>query len=105
RYEWVKLLSDQCRVYDVTFDFIETGTYFVKDGRTYRIPDKRTQSVQAFRSGLSYQGKEMKFHLTDEGGYDIPEEEVYMPHDHQVTCRECGSRLTCNGCSDCGKCG
>ena len=27
RYEWVKLLSDQCRVYDVTFDFIETGTY------------------------------------------------------------------------------
>ena len=76
RYEWVKLLSDQCRVYDVTFDFIETGTYFVKDGRTYRIPDKRTQSVQAFRSGLSYQGKEMKFHLTDEWGYDIPEEEL-----------------------------
>ena len=26
RYEWVKLLSDQCRKYDITFNFIETGT-------------------------------------------------------------------------------
>ena len=40
-YEWVKSLSDQCRRHDVTFDFIETGTMFVKDGKTYRIQDKR----------------------------------------------------------------
>ena len=53
-YEWVKMLSDQCRKYEVTFDFIETGTYFIKEGRTYCIPDKKTQSRQAFRSGLSY---------------------------------------------------
>ena len=76
----------------------------MKDGKTYRIPDKRTQSVQAFRSGLSYQGREIHFHLTDEWGYEIPEEELYVPHYHPVTCRECASRLTCNGCSDCGKC-
>ncbi len=62
------------------------------------------QSVQAFRSGLSYQGKAMHFHLTDEWGYDIPENELYVPRYHPVTCRECGSRLTCNGCSECGKC-
>ena len=103
-YEWVKLLSDQCRAFDVTFNFIETGTCFVKDGKTYRIPNKRTQSQQAFRSGLSYQGKEIRFHLTDEWGYDIPQKELYVPYYHPVTCRECGSRLTCNGCSDCGKC-
>ena len=44
-YEWVKKLSDQCRKYDVTFDFIETGTVFVKDGKTYRIPDISQKSL------------------------------------------------------------
>ena len=103
-YEWVKMLSDQCGKYEVTFDFIETRTYFIKEGRTYCIHDKKTQSRQAFRSGLSYKGKEIHFHLTDEWGYDILEKELYEPHYHPVTCKECGSRLTCNGCSDCGKC-
>ena len=104
RYEWVKLLSDQCQAHNITFNFIETGTYFIKNEKVYRIPDKRTQSRQAFRSGLSFRGKEIRFRLTDEWGYDIPEENLYVPHYHPVTCRECGSRLTCNGCSDCGKC-
>ena len=104
RYEWVKLLSDQCQAHNITFNFIETGTYFIKNEKVYRIPDKRTQSRQAFRSGLSFRGKEIRFRLTDELGYDIPEENLYVPHYHPVTCRECGSRLTCNGCSDCGKC-
>ena len=104
RYEWVKLLSDQCRKYDVTFNFIETGTCFAMGEKVYRIPDKRTQAQQAFRSGLNYKGKEIHFHLTDEWGYDIPEEELYVPHYHPVTCVECSNRLTCNGCSDCGKC-
>ncbi len=35
-YEWAKGLSDQCRRHNVTFDFIETGTVFVKDGKEYR---------------------------------------------------------------------
>ena len=104
RYEWVKLLSDQCRKYDVTFNFIETGTRFAVGEKVYRIPDKRTQSRQALRSGLNYKGKEIHFHLTDEWGYDIPVEELYVPHYHPVTCAECSNRLTCNGCSDCGKC-
>lgn len=103
-YEWVKLLYDQCREYDVTFNFIETGTCFIKDGKQYRIPNKRIQSQQAYRSGLNYQGKKICFHLTDEWGYEIPKENLYIPHYHPVTCRECASRLTCNGCGDCGKC-
>ena len=102
--EWVKTLSDQCRRHDVTFDFIETGTTFVKDGKTYRIPDKRTQSVQAFRSGLSYRGREIAYHL------DAPEgmlftDPIVKPSAHfRAQCETCGSRLTCNGCSDCGAC-
>ncbi|WP_374991847.1 DUF5131 family protein, partial [Acinetobacter pittii] len=56
-YEWVKSLSDQCRTFHVSFNFIETGTCFVKDGRIYRIHDKQVQSKQAYLSGLSFQGK------------------------------------------------
>lgn len=104
RYEWVKSLSDQCRRYDVTFNFIETGTVFIKDGRRYHIRDKRVQSQQAFRSGLNHQGKPIKFILRDAYGREIPEEELYVPHYHPVSCKECSSRLTCNGCADCGKC-
>lgn len=103
-YDWVKQLSEQCRKYDVTFDFIETGSVFIKDRKTYHLPDKQLQAQQAFRSGLSHLGKPMQFRLVDDWGYEIPEENLYKPHYHPVTCRECGSRMTCNGCSDCGKC-
>ncbi|MCQ2205113.1 MAG: phage Gp37/Gp68 family protein [Bacteroidales bacterium] len=101
-YEWVKKLSDQCRKHDVTFDFIETGTVFVKEGKTYRIPDKRTQSLQAFKSGLSYKGKDIDFKLTNQepGFFDI---EAYTPF-FREHCETCGSRMTCNGCSNCGNC-
>ena len=104
RYEWVRQLYEQCRSHDVTFNFIETGTVFIKDGRSYRIPDKRVQSQQAFRSGLNCKGREPVFKLTDEYGMLIPVSELYEPHYHPVSCAECASRLTCNGCSDCGKC-
>jgi protein gp37 len=113
-YEWVKSLSEQCRRQDVTFNFIETGTVFVKDGRTYRIPDKRRQSVQAFKSGLSYQGRPLRFRLRN------PEPSLFEGHPkgHPVAgagelhytpffrpqCATCGTRLTCNGCSNCGAC-
>ncbi len=101
-YEWVKKLSDQCKKHDVTFDFIETGTVFVKDGKTYRIPDKRTQSLQAFKSGLSYKGKDIDFKLTnpEPGLFDI---EAHVPS-FREHCETCGSRMTCNGCSNCGNC-
>ena len=67
-YEWAKGLSDQCRRYNVTFDFIETGTVFVKDGKEYRIPDKRVQSRQAYLSGLSFQGKVPQYKLRSAEG-------------------------------------
>lgn len=104
RYEWVKSLSEQCRKYDVTFNFIETGSVFEKDGKIYNIPDKKVQSQQAYRSGLNYKGKEIEFILRDAYGQEIPASELYVPHYHPVSCRECSSRLTCNGCADCGKC-
>ena len=60
-------------------------------------------SRQAALSGLSFQGKPLKFKLCDTWGTPIPEEELYRPHD-AARCRECGMQLVCSGCSDCGRC-
>lgn len=102
RYEWVKSLSDQCIANEVTFNFIETGTVFEKDGKTYYIPSKRKQSTQAFKSGLSKSFGKPKFDLKPLSD-TLFQAETYIPffRDH---CTTCGSRLTCNGCSNCGNC-
>lgn len=54
KYEWVKNLYDECVASDIKFAFIETGTYFEKDGKVYRIDSKFKQSQQAYKSGLQY---------------------------------------------------
>ena len=103
-FDWVETLSFQCRAHGVTFDFIETGTVFVKDGKTYHIPDKRMQSRQAFRSGLSFEGRKVPRRLRmPEGslfGAEVPEAE---PQFREI-CATCGTRMTCSGCSGCGAC-
>jgi protein gp37 len=104
RYEWVKRLHDECVAADVTFAFIETGNYYVKDGRTRYIQSKAEQSRLAFAEGFSYQGKEEEWLLTDGWGLPVPKSDLYRPH-YRENCLYCGSRLICNGCSDCGKCG
>lgn len=102
RYDWVESLSRQCLENEVTFNFIETGTVFEKDGKTYRIPSKRTQSLQAFKSGLSKSFGKPKFDLHPPSDTLFPTE-PYIPFFRQH-CNTCGSRLTCNGCSNCGNC-
>jgi hypothetical protein len=52
----------------VTFVFCGTGRRFVKDGKLYRIENQRLQSEQAFKSGLSFAGKPMRFALRDAWG-------------------------------------
>ena len=102
-FAWVQALGAECREYGVTFCFIETGTHFIKDGRHYRIPDKRVQSVMAYRSGVSFQGKAVRYDLRDTWGQPVPEADRYVPQ-FREQCEECGSRLICNGCSGCGRC-
>lgn len=102
-FEWVKRLRNECESYNVTFAFIETGTKFIKDGKTYTIPSKRIQAQQAYRSGMNYIGKPMKYRLTDSFGLEIPEEELFVPY-FGDNCAECGSRIICAGCFKCGKC-
>lgn len=62
-YEWVKALYDECVRFNIRFCFMETGTNFVKDGKTYHLPSKTLQSVQAFKSGLQHYGKPIDFKL------------------------------------------
>lgn len=102
-YDWVKKLSDECKAYDVTFAFIETGNYYVKNGKTQFIKSKIRQTYMAYAEGLSHIGKPIEFKLTDRFGLPIPESELYIPH-YRANCGRCGNRLICNGCSNCGKC-
>ncbi|MDE6028762.1 MAG: phage Gp37/Gp68 family protein [Clostridiales bacterium] len=104
RYDWVKKLSDECKAYDVTFAFIETGNYYVKDGKTRFIKSKISQTYIAHEEGLSHQGKPIEFKLTDRFGLPISQSELYVPH-YRANCNRCGNKLICNGCSNCGKCG
>jgi protein gp37 len=103
KYEWVESLSNQCKKYDTTFAFIETGNIFVKDKKIYRIKSKNIQSKIAYKLGLSYQGKKKKYILKDALGIELREEDLYVPT-FRENCNTCGSKLICNGCSNCGKC-
>jgi len=102
-FEWVKKLRQECEKYNITFCFIETGTNFIKDGKKYHIPKKFVQSEMALKSGVNFVGKPIEFKLTDNFGLDIPQNELYVPH-YGKNCDKCGSKLICNGCSDCGRC-
>lgn len=92
------LAHRQCANQNVTFCFIETGTNFIKDGRRYFLPNKRVQSEMAYKSGISYQGKPMKFKLEDDYGlFDAgrkyrkilrpPVRKMRQPHDLQRLCK------------------
>ncbi len=109
-FDWIKTLSAECRAANVTFTFIETGTHFIKDGRQYHLPDKTLQTRMAHKSGMSFQGKPITFHLTDAIGFPIIREALHRP-EFPMHCQTCGSRPICNGCAgaDCeiaaaGKC-
>jgi len=101
-FEWVKALRKECMEADVTFCLVETGTNFIKDGRLYHMPDKDIQKRMAFKSGMNFVGRPVEYVLEDEYGL-IPQERLYVPH-YRKGCEQCGGRLICNGCSDCGKC-
>lgn len=103
-YEWVKQLYDECVAADVTFCFLETGTNFVKDGKTYRLPSKRLQSVMAYKSGLQHIGKPIDFKLSsgEQGGL-FGDDNKYVKFFGEQ-CQTCGYKICCNGCSKCGQC-
>lgn len=102
-FDWVRLLHSACVKRNITFSFIETGSSFIKDGKMYNIPDKDVQSIMAYKSGMNYKGKKIDFVLYDEFLNRLTEDNLYEPN-FLTKCLSCGSRIICNGCSNCGKC-
>ncbi len=104
KYEWVKELYDECVAANVKFAFIETGSYFEKDGKIYNIPDKEKQSVMAYKSGLQHHEKNIDFKLNTKQTELFNNQNTWYKPIFKERCQTCGSRLICNGCSNCGKC-
>lgn len=104
-YDWVKSLREECEKYNVSFTFMSTGTNFIKDGKLYYLPQSRLQSKMAWKSGISFKGKEMNWVIEDKMGLPIPKEALYKSEFKSPWCSECGSKPICNGCCACGKCG
>lgn len=100
-FDWVKALHQSCMEHNITFCFIETGSVFIKDGKTYHLPSKKLQSQMAWKSGMSFQGKPISWELTDSLGLEIAQEHLYTPRFDLPECQTCGSRLNCNGSSSC----
>lgn len=76
-YEWVKLLYEQCRKYDVPFSFFGTGNVFIKDGKKYYIC-KAYQHVQALRSGLQYPAVEQEIPTVKDTKSNITTSRLYI---------------------------
>ena len=102
-FEWVKKLANECKEASVNFSFIETGTYFVKDKILYIINNKKTQSIMAYKANLNFVIKDIKYQLYNKYGDLLLKEDLYIPF-YKESCNTCGSKLICNGCSNCGKC-
>lgn len=52
--EWVENVRRSCISNDVSFHWRNCGTYFVKDGTTFHIPDIRGQSAISSAAGLDH---------------------------------------------------
>ena len=52
-YDWVLSIREQCVKADVPFRFHQTGAYFIKDGKMYRVPRKH-QITQALKANIDY---------------------------------------------------
>ncbi|MCR5731902.1 MAG: hypothetical protein K6G51_03050, partial [Sphaerochaetaceae bacterium] len=101
-YSWVKALSDECREANTTFAFFGIGNDFVKDGKHYHL-DSNMQKLMAYKSNFSFKGREFHYNLHDSLGFPIRQEDMYVPY-FSKHCDNCPMRITCNGCSRCGKC-
>ncbi|MCQ2235932.1 MAG: phage Gp37/Gp68 family protein [Bacteroidales bacterium] len=70
-YNWVLSVREQCVEKNVAFRFHQTGAYFIKDGKLYRIP-RRYQLSQAHKANIDFRiGKYMvpenvKFEWSDD---------------------------------------
>ena len=73
-YDWILDLRRQCVEKDIPFRFHQTGAYFIKDGRMYRVR-RRHQLSQARKANIDYRI----------GDYFLPEKVARQVYDRQET--------------------
>lgn len=61
RFEWILDLRRQCEKSGTAFEYRQTGSNFVKDGKRYKIPHKK-EYEQAKKANLNLAGKTAKMH-------------------------------------------
>lgn len=66
-YDWILDLREQCITKEIPFRFHQTGAYFIKDGRNYRIY-RKDQLSQAHKANIDYRI----------GKYFVPETACYQ---------------------------
>lgn len=67
-YDWVLDVRRQCVEKNTAFQFHQTGAYFVKDGKTYRIP-RRFQISQARKADIDFLVDENDIPASETAGY------------------------------------
>lgn len=98
-YEWVEGISRQCRKYDVTFHWYESGTWLIKDRNRHYIPRKPDQAKVAGMAGLNHFAGKPVFELHDpEDGHLLTDAELHVPMFNPIHCLGCGNAQMCNGC-------
>ena len=55
-YDWVLSLRDQCIQQNVSFEFRQCGTHFIKDGREYELQTKDL-CAQARKAGIDFKAE------------------------------------------------
>lgn len=53
-YDWVLSVRNQCVENNVNFEFMQTGSRFIKDGHIFRINSRRIQLEQAIKANIDY---------------------------------------------------
>ena len=68
RYEWVLDIREQCVKANVTFEFRQCATHFVKDGKNYRLAYNQL-GKQAKAAGIDFKPNNSPDRLED--GYEL----------------------------------
>lgn len=55
-YDWVLSLREQCIRQNVSFEFRQCGTHFIKDGREYTL-QKKDLCSQARKANINFQAE------------------------------------------------
>lgn len=76
-YDWVLDLRSQCVERNIPFRFHQTGAFFIKDGRMYRV-ERRDQKKQAAKAGIDFRIGEFLIPETARYQLNQPQEARYQ---------------------------